>query len=116
MIRAVWQKTWGLDTLPKLKPLMWRICQGFVAMCERLKDHNVMAKSTCPICFAILARMNQSCMPFSGVIMHLQNGSQGLCDMIIEGPREFIAELLLWIFDRVTKDELWRFLGTLWST
>lgn len=34
--------------------------------------------------------------------------------MIIEGLREFIVEFLFWIFDRVIKDEFWRFLGTLW--
>ncbi|XP_058768667.1 uncharacterized protein LOC131642444 [Vicia villosa] len=45
-----WNNIWNIKAPARAKHLLWRICQGCLPTCKRLRQHHVQCTGACPFC------------------------------------------------------------------
>lgn len=98
--REVWKMVWNLGTPPKLSHFIWRACKGSLAVRERLYFRRIIDQPTCNVC----GGANETIIH---ALFHCKYAQLIWFDNLLnDAPSSSVAELLMWVVGRVTKDEL----------
>ncbi|KAL2939248.1 hypothetical protein RDABS01_007880 [Bienertia sinuspersici] len=97
----------------KLNHFVWRACKGALAVKERLYDRYIIPSKECQIC-------GSSSESIIHAIFFCKNAQEvwsktNMLQLINESPMNSFAELLLWIADKTSSNELIVFLSLAWA-